>query len=169
MSLAGYVTRLSPTACLNKNNLNSITPMINRCLRKWMPCCILIILLAACHSNSSPGNFSPSDYQQQKLTIEEQEKQNPLRFLSSGGEYRQNLFGRFVLDGTIVNSATVATYKDVVIEISFYSKTETLLGTRQHPFYEYFPPGSTKTFQLKVDGYEGATKIGWEVVQAAGN
>jgi hypothetical protein len=138
---------------------------------KWKlsTCCIVILLSAACHPDSSPGNFSPADYQEQKLTIEEQEKQNPLRFLSSRGEYRKNLFGRFVLDGTIINSATVATYKDVVIEISFYSKTETLLGTKQHSFYEYYPPGSTKTFQLKVEDYEGAATIGWEVVRAVGN
>lgn len=130
---------------------------------------ICIAPFAACHSSTSPGNFSPPSYQEQKLSIEEHEKQNPLHFLSSGGEYRKNMLGRFVLDGTIVNSATVATYKDVVIEISFYSKTETLLGTKQHSFYEYYPPGSTKTFQLKLDGFEGTAKLGWEVVGGVGN
>lgn len=135
----------------------------------FIACSVFMMLFAACHSSTSPGSFSPASYEEQKLSIEENEKQNPLRFLSAGGEYRKNMLGRFVLDGTIVNSATVATYKDVVIEISFYSKTETLLGTKQHSFYEYNPPGSTKTFQLKLDGFEGTAKLGWEVVGGVGN
>lgn len=135
----------------------------------WLVFILVPLLFFACHTNSSPENYSASGYQKQKLSLEQQEKQDPLRFISSKGTYRKNVFGRFVLDGTIINTATIATYKDVVLEIKFYSQTETLLSTKQHTFYEYYPPGSTKIFQLKLDGDEGAAKIGWEVVGAVGN
>jgi hypothetical protein len=129
------------------------------------------LLWASCngHSgNSSPfGSSSSSSYEEHKLTLKEQEEQDPLRFLSSDGTYQPTLLGRWRLNGTISSSATVARYKDVMIEIKFYSETETLLGTSNHTFYEYFEPGSTKNFSFKVDGYPGTQKIGWSILSAS--
>jgi hypothetical protein len=123
-----------------------------------------LLLIVSCH-----GNLSPGSYEEQKMTLEQQEKQSPLLFLSTDGSYRLNFWGRYVLDGTISNTATVATYKDVVIEISFYSKTQTLLETKQYTLYEYYPPGSRKSFELKVDADPATTKLNWSIVQASSN
>lgn len=99
--------------------------------------------------------------------MEEKEKRNPTSFLSTDGTYRKNLMGEWVLEGTISNSATIATYKDVVLEIKFYSKTKTLLGTEKEAIYEYFPAGQRKSFKIKTYGYKGTKSIGWDIIRAS--
>lgn len=153
----------------NKKSIRSVyaTQMVkHNYMLKLIP---FILFLGACGQSAKQDHYSATTYQEQKLTLEQQEKQAPLQFISSDGTYRKNLFGRFVLDGTITNTATIATYKDIVLEIRFYSRTETLLGTKQYTLYQYYPPGSKKTFQLKVDANSAATKIGWKIVKAGNN
>jgi hypothetical protein len=127
----------------------------------------LTLGLTNCNSGSSGNYDTGSSYQETKMTLEEKEKQNPTSFLSTDGTYRKNLMSEWVLEGTISNSATIATYKDVVLEISFYSKTKTLLGTEKEAIYEFFPAGQRKTFKIKTFGYKGTNSIGWEIISAA--
>lgn len=126
-------------------------------------------LFTMCRQRTDSGPDTQDSYIEQKMTLEEIEKQDPLKFLSSNGTCRQNFFGRFVIQGIIINTATIAVYKDVVLEVSFYTKTETLLGTKQYNLYEFYPPGSAKPFSLKVDGFTGTEKIVWTIIQASNN
>ncbi|MCK4664130.1 MAG: hypothetical protein KAT68_14780 [Bacteroidales bacterium] len=122
---------------------------------------VLIVLtlgLTSCNSGSS--------YQETKMTLEDKEKQNPTAFLLTDGTYRINLLGEWVLEGTISNSATIATYKDVVLKVDFYSKTETHLGSERHAIYEYFSAGQTKNFKIKTFGYKGTNSISWSIESA---
>jgi hypothetical protein len=57
-------------------------------------------------------------------------------------------------------------YKDVVIRVTFYSKTETSLGSKEYTIYETFPPNNTKKVSLKIDNYKDVNSLGWEVVDA---
>lgn len=134
---------------------------------------ILIIYSCQSDSGSSSNPYSSGSsynngqtYEQNKISLEDKEKRNPLQFLSSKGTYRQNLMGKWVMEGKIINSATVAAYKDVVLEFKFYSKTNTLLGTQKMTIYEYVNPGSSKSFKIKLNGYRNTGKIGWEVIDA---
>lgn len=128
---------------------------------------VLTLGLTNCNSGSSDNYDTGSSYQETKMTLEEKEKQNPTSFLSTDGTYRKNLMGEWVLEGSISNSATIATYKDVVLEISFYSKTKTLLGTEKEAVYEYFPAGQSKSFKIKTYGYKGTSSIGWNILSAS--
>ena len=130
---------------------------------------MLVVLLANCDSRSSDyrGRSSGSSYQATKITLEEKEKRSPTSFLSSEGTYKKNFFGEWVLEGTISNSATIAKYKDVVLNVHFYSKTKTLLGTQSHTIYEYFPAGRSKSFKIKTMGYKGTKSVGWDLVRAS--
>ena len=128
---------------------------------------VLSLALTSCNSSSSGSYDTGSSYQETKMTLEDKEKQNPTSFLSTDGTYRKNLLGEWVLEGTISNSATIATYKDVVLEIYYYSQTETHLGTEKESIYEYFPAGKTKNFKIKTYGYKGTKTIGWDIVSAS--
>jgi len=75
-----------------------------------------------------PWDEDSTTYEETKLSLEEQEQRNPLKFIEVDGTYRQNFWGSFVMEGTIRNNATVAVYKDPVITFSFYSKTGSHLG-----------------------------------------
>ena len=88
------------------------------------------------------------------MSVEEMEKADPTRFLSADGTYSQNFFGtKFKVDCEITNTATVASYKDVVVRVTYYAKTKTVLGTNDYTIYEVFPPTSKKTVKLKIDNF----------------
>jgi len=121
------------------------------------------LILSSCNNNNS-GN---STYQQKVQTVEEIEKENPARFLDASGTYNPNIWGTAMkVHGTIKNNATVANYKDVTIEITFYSKTETVLDTKQYKIYDFFPAHETKNFELKIDKPSACQKLGWKAVNA---
>src|SRR4051812_42345132 len=97
-----------------------------------------IIILSACNNNhyTDPGASNES-YQQQVLSIEEIERSEPTNFLSADGTYNENFFGnKLKIHGVVKNTATVATYKDAVIRVSYYSKTKTVLATNNYTIYD---------------------------------
>lgn len=127
---------------------------------------VIALGLSNCNSGSSGNYDTNSSYEEAKMTLEEKEKQNPTSFLLTDGTYRKALTGGWVLKGKISNTATIATFKDVVLEISFYSKTNTHLGTTQETVYEFFPAGQTKEFKLKTKAYKGTNAISWNIISA---
>lgn len=113
------------------------------------------------------SNSNAKSYEQNVMTVEEQERSNPTRFLTSSGEYRDNIWGnKTVLNGTITNSAAKATFKDVVVEVKFYSSTESLISSENYTIYDYFPAGSSKDFNLRIKHPSGTEKVGLSVVSA---
>lgn len=108
-----------------------------------------------------------SSYQEKVMTVEEIERSQPTSFLSASGTYEENFWGtKFTIQCEITNKATVATYKDAVIRVTYYSKTKTALNSKEYTIYETFPPTSTKTVELKIDNFENVDSLGWEVVSA---
>lgn len=127
---------------------------------------IIILFILSCNNNSNYESTTPATYEEKRQSLAEIEQENPTNFLKVEGTYRENLVGRWVLEGSIFNTATTARYKDVVLEITYYSKTNTYLGSETKVFYEYFEPNSEKKFKIKVDGYGGTEKIGYNISSA---
>lgn len=97
------------------------------------------------------------------------ESANPTKYLTAGGSCNKNFWGnKLKIHGTIKNTAKSTTFKDAVIKVSYYSKTNTVLHTANYTIYEFFPPDSEKPFELKVDNYTNTERLGWEVVKATG-
>jgi hypothetical protein len=125
-------------------------------------------------SFSDSGNEGPINeglaketYQEKVLTIEEIEKGQPAKFLIAGGNYNKNFWGtKWKIRGTIENRATVASYKDAVIRVYYYTKTKTEIDRKDYVIYENIPPTSTIDFNLKIDANKNAEDINWEVVSA---
>lgn len=121
----------------------------------------LIVITYSCDNSSA----SLINYEQTKLSLEDQEKGNPINFLSTDGTYHETLFGdKMVLNGTISNNATIATYKDVVLQVHFYSKTKTEIGSENYVVYDYFPPKQIKNFKSKIKAPIGTNSISWNIV-----
>lgn len=120
--------------------------------------------------NGSAYETGVDTYQQKVLTVEEIEQSQPTVFLQADGNYNENFWGtKIKVHGVITNSATVATYKDAVVRVTYYSKTKTNLGSNDYTIYESFPPHSTTNFELKIKNYKDVNSIGWEVVSAVAN
>ena len=126
---------------------------------------VILLAAASCNSGGFSGNTSASTYQEKVMSVEETERANPSQFLVADGTYRPNFWGdKMKISGTVENTATVANFKDVVIEVTFYSATQTVLDTRQYTLYEYVPAHSKKTFEWRVDAPQDCKKLGWRAV-----
>jgi hypothetical protein len=136
-----------------------------------------VILLASIATMACMGCSSGDDktadkakskdkYEQTKETLEETEKKNPQRFLSVSGHDKKNLWRQTVIKGTISNNAKVASYKDVDVELSFYSKTGALLEKDHEVIYETIAPGSKADFKTRYFAPKGTDSVALRIVAA---
>ena len=139
---------------------------------------LLAILFTSCSSADSYISNSyatttvaerPKTAQELRAELLAQEQGAPTEYLQAQGTYRRNLIGQLVLEGDIFNQATLARFKDPVLSVTWYSQTQTELGTQQLPIYEVMGPQDSKHYKLKTDapsevatvsiGITGATPI----------
>lgn len=124
-----------------------------------------VILLSAC--TGQDGKSEKTDkYQATKESLEQTEQKNPTRFISVATSDKRNLIGQTVVKGNITNKAKVATYKDVEIKLSFYSKTGALLEQDIETVYETIAPGESKSFKSKFFTPKGTDSLHAEVLSA---
>lgn len=138
-------------------------------MKKIVPLLIVLsIAFTACGGSDEKAAESKAKdkYEQTKETLEQTEKKNPKRFLSVEGHDRKNLLRQTVIKGTITNKATVASYKDVDIEISYFSSTGALLLKDHEVVYEIVAPGSDVNFKTKTYAPKGTDSIAMKIAAA---
>lgn len=102
-----------------------------------------------------------------KAELKFQEQSSPAEYLTADGTYRENFWGdKLKIKCSIHSNATLATFKDVIVRVTYYTKTGTELGTKDYTIYEIVKPGTTKTVDMKIDNYKDVASIGWDVVSA---
>ena len=124
-----------------------------------------LIIITSCKTKQSK-NETKDKYENSKLTIEEVEKKSPERFLTVIGKDKHNIIGQTVVKGTITNKATVVAYKDVIILISFFSKTGALLEEDEEVIYETLKPGTSNNFKSKYFPPKGTDNITMKIKTA---
>lgn len=127
-------------------------------------CCFFII--ASCKTEKKEKQFDPVSYEKVKETLADKEKNNPVSFLSVSNADRKNLIGQTVVKGTISNKATVCTYKDVELRLSFFSKTATKLDEVVETIYENIGPGKTVKFKTKYFAPKGTDSVAIKITKA---
>lgn len=128
---------------------------------------ILLSVTISCKNGADQKKGASDDsYEKAKESLEEKEKKNPVRFLSISGKDKHNLIGQTVIKGSITNKARIATYKDVEIELSFFSKTGVLLEKEKETIFEVLEPGETTDFKTKYFAPKGTDSVGLKIVQA---
>lgn len=136
-------------------------------MKKLIPLpALALLLLTACQGEDKKAGKPKDKYEQTKETLEETEKKNPARFLSVSGHDKRNLIGQTVIRGTLTNNAKVATYKDVDLELSFFSETGTLLEKDHEVIYESLGPGNSTNFKTKYFAPKGTDSVAIKVVTA---
>lgn len=126
---------------------------------------MLSFVFAACGGDEKAAD-KKDKYEQTKETLEQTEKKNPKRFLTVQGSDRKNLIGQTVIKGTITNKATVASFKDVDVELSFYSKTGALLQRDHEVVYETIAPGNNTGFKTKTRAPIGTDSVAMKIYAA---
>ena len=136
-------------------------------MNRIVPVCVITALLfAACNSKDNAPEKTKDKYEQTKESLADTEKKNPSLFLTVSGHDKRNLIGQTVVKGTLTNTAKVSNFKDVDLELSFYSKTGTLLEKDHETIYETLAPGSSTNFKTKYFAPKGTDSVGLKVVGA---
>ena len=131
--------------------------------------CILFLIVSSAILFSCNSNNAKSDQENYELLKEnllKKEQETPQNFLIISGNNKMNLLGQTVVKGTITNKASVATFKDAEIKLSFYSKTKALLETDKETVFEQLAPGESKHFKTKYFAPKGTDSVALEVLSA---
>jgi hypothetical protein len=123
-----------------------------------------MIGLAACHSKAASEAAEKESYEKTKETLKDQEKENPLQFLNISSH-----LGQTVIKANITNSAKVCSYKDVQLEMAFYSQTGTLLEKDNETVYDEIAPGNSIDFKTKYYAPKGTDSVSIKIVDAKSN
>jgi hypothetical protein len=127
-----------------------------------------VLFLFACQTEKTEKKFDKQSYEKTKETLADKEKNNPAKFLKIDNRDRKNLIGQTVVIGHITNKASVCTYKDVELKMSFYSKTATKLDEGIETIYETIPPGESLKFKTKYFAPKGTDSVAIQVLKAIG-
>lgn len=125
----------------------------------------LLVFLISCNT----GNDVKSEQESYQLTKEQlliKEQKNPAGFLLVSGNDKRNLVGQTVIKGKITNIATVAVFKDIDIQLAFYSKTKAILETDKETIFEKLNPGESKEFKTKYFAPKGTDSVAMVVLGA---
>ena len=120
---------------------------------------ISVSIFSCSEIDSKKSGKEKDSYEATKESLQEKENKAPESFLTVTGHDKHNLLGQTVIKGTITNKATVASYKDVDVQLDFYSKTGTHLETDKETVYEIFGPGQSKNFKTKYFAPKGTDSV----------
>lgn len=125
-----------------------------------------LVIFNACKSKSADAAAEKDNYEKTIETLEEKEKKSPVSFLSVSSKDKHNLLGQTVIKGTIKNKAKICVYKDVEIELSFFSKTGVLLEKDTEKIYEAIEPGKSADFKTKYFAPKGSDSVALRILGA---
>ena len=135
---------------------------------KKIPALILLplVFLVGCQSKAKTESAEKDSYEKTKESLGEKEKKNPTAFLKVSSKDKRNLIGQTVIKGTVSNTAKVCAYKDVELELSFFSKTGVLLEKDNETVYEMIEPGKSADFKSKYFAPKGTDSVAIKVAGA---
>lgn len=135
-------------------------------MKKIFTIVCLSVSIFSCKNEKKDKKFDAGNYEKIKETLADKEKNNPARFLTVNNKDHKNIIGQTVVKGTLSNSATVCSYQDVELRLSFFSKTGTKLDEVAETIYEKVAPGKTVKFKTKYFAPRGTDSVSILVMKA---
>lgn len=121
-------------------------------------------LLAGC--NSANSERPSAKYEEKKQSLEEMERSSPLKFLKVAGAHHSNLLNQIVVEGDITNSATLVTYKNIELQVSFLDKGGSVIEKQKTVIEDIVKPNSTTEFKVKMPHVKGANSVSMDITGA---
>lgn len=134
---------------------------------------LMFSLFISCNRSSSNNEYAFKTEEELRAELKFQELNSPLKYINggelnmeyhqrkvrNGGIFREAQYERdgATVTGNLENTATLATYKDVNITLSFYSATNTKIGEQSYTIYEYLKPGETVPIRIRLQSIPEAT------------
>lgn len=95
------------------------------------------------------------------------EMEHPLEYLSIDYDHTYRwLAAKEEYSGYIYNNATMATFMNFVVRVTFLSKTRTAIDTKTFTIYEYCAPNSRVDFKIQTEAPSGYAYHQVEVIRA---
>lgn len=86
------------------------------------------------------------------------ERENALRFLANTAHWKKNRINMSVVQGTLTNTATLTTYSNIVLKVT-YKKQRGDTGLIRITLDEEVPPGATVNYQKRLLDILSATEM----------
>lgn len=149
-----------PAHCLGRRRKPAKTAE----MKKIITLAIAVSLLAGC--NSANNQRPSAKYEEKKSSVEEMERESPLKFLKVTGSHHGNLLNQTVLEGDVANKATMVSYKNVTLQISYHDESGSVIEKQKKVLDDVMKPGSTNDFKIKTSHIKGATSVTFDIVDA---
>ena len=127
--------------------------------------CLLCITLVLLSCGGDAKKSEEQTYTEQKESLEQKEKKNPLHFLNVTGDNKKNIIGQTVIRGTLYNKATVAAYKNIRVKMLCY-KDGKMVEEHEDVIDDVLKPNSEKEFKTKYRLPKGTDSISLSVMSA---
>lgn len=125
----------------------------------------LLVITCIITAFSCKEKFDTKTYEENKVSLAQRESKHPEQFIKLSSDDKKNLFGTTVIKGTIVNTASVAAYKNTRIKMLCYNN-----GIRVEEHEDVMPdiikPGSSKSFKIKYHFPKGTDSLALSVMGA---
>ena len=129
--------------------------------------CIALILIIIIIGFNKGCNNQSLDYNDLLMQINNIEKTRPDEFIIAGGKALKNAGGNYNIYGELKSNARATTFKDIVIEFTFLSSTDAILGKDTLIIYRKLKPNENETFyDMVINPYDETRKVKWNVVNA---
>jgi len=128
---------------------------------------INLILVCFFLTSCSSTNVDKDDeaYKNSKESLQEKERNNPLKFLSIDGANKKNLLGQTVVRCVVRNNATVMSYKDVRIKMLCYDN-DAMIREHENVVEKALEPNSTMSIKIRYRLPKGTDSIALSVMSA---
>lgn len=127
----------------------------------------VLVICCACLLFSCKEKFDSKNYNENKISLAQHESENPQQFIHISSDEKRNLFGNTVIKGTLVNTASVAAYKNTRIKMLCYAN-----GVRVEEHEDVIPdllkPGVVKNFKLRYHLPKNTDSLDISVMSADG-
>jgi hypothetical protein len=127
---------------------------------KFLLATFCVVILFSCKQK-----FDNKTYEENKVSLAQRENDNPQQFLKLSSDDKKNIFGATVIKGKIVNTASVAVYKNTRIKTLCFKN-----GIRVEEHEDVMPdiiqPGSIKNFKIKYHLPKGTDSLALSVISA---
>lgn len=125
-----------------------------------------VCTLLSC-SNNAMNERDVTAYNKQKQSLLIEEKTKPLSFLKVYASDKKNIWGSTVVKGTISNTATVCSYKEVRLKLLSFDKGGKPLEEHEDVIDGPVKPNDSKDFKLRYHLPKSTDSVSVNVMSAS--
>jgi hypothetical protein len=125
----------------------------------------LLVILSFFFSISCKEKFDTKTYQENKESLAQRESEHPQQFLKISSNDKKNLFGTTIVKGKIVNTASVAAYKNARVKMLCY-KNSIRVEEHEDIMPDVMKPGTVHNFKIKYHLPKGTDSLALFIMSA---